>query len=78
MLLLLATVNDLPVAHDNETTVADVGRVQGSVLPVQDEHTGCTAAWRDEIGNEELIIQGRNKELVNSPKIGFFCSSSSQ
>lgn len=44
VLLLFAAVHNLSVANHNEAAVADVGCVQGSVLPVQDQHTGRAAA----------------------------------
>lgn len=45
MLLLLALAYDSTLPDDDETAVADVGRVEGVVVAIEDDHARRAAAY---------------------------------
>lgn len=46
VLLLLGAVNHAASSHHHEAAIADVGRVQGAVFLVEEDHACRTAAWK--------------------------------
>jgi hypothetical protein len=61
MLLLLALAYDSTLPDDDETAVADVGRVEGVVVAIEDDHARRAAAQNGLLVVQQLAVAPRQQ-----------------